>query len=461
MNTKSIRFRILFWCSLSLFLATALIFSSFYLVTNKILFQQVDKELITHANNITQIVMNGGNDMRGLVSQRLTSESRDIPGMVVTILDQNESIVASSLSIDTPFVSYRYLFKESQNNSSPIYINQNINNFPMRFVAKAIRSKGIFLGVVLVAHPIDAIQKSLNILLVTLGTVFVLLIIPTILAVHILATKILQPILKISDKMEEISSEHLDKKIINPNSGDEIEKLVVSFNKLLDRLQEAFVRERQFIGDVAHELKTPVATLRSGVELTLSKERTKEEYKKALSETIFDVNRLSGSLKNILDLAWVGTENVGFLKNKFNLSETMNELKEIAIKLATQKHITIRGKVDTNISVKGSKDKITRAILNVIDNAIKYTPEGGLVFISLHKKSKNAIVEIRDNGAGIPKKELPHIFERFYRGSGVSKTLGSGLGLAIAQNIIKAHQGDIKISSIIGKGTSVKIFIKS
>ena len=257
--------------------------------------------------------------------------------------------------------------------------------------------------------------------------------------------------------MKEISSEHLDERVENPNSRDEIEKLVTTFNGLLDRLQGSFERERQFIGDVAHELKTPVATIKSGIELILSKERTKVEYKKELNETLTDVNKLSGNLKNILDLAWMGTENINSFKNKFNLSETVSELGEIATKLAREKSIKIQEEVDKNIFVHGSKDKITRAVLNVIDNAIKYTPKAGLVSISLHQKSDNAIIEIKDNGVGITEKELPHIFERFYRGSKTERILGSGLGLAIAQNIIKSHQGEIRVVSKVGKGTSVKI----
>ncbi|OGM26613.1 hypothetical protein A3D00_01235 [Candidatus Woesebacteria bacterium RIFCSPHIGHO2_02_FULL_38_9] len=456
MNTKSVRFRIIFWSVLSLFLATALILSSFYLVTHRILFREVDKELVTHADNISQVIADQGSDLSGFTGNRLTREFRDIPGMVVTILNHNGGVITSSLSEDTPFLSYKYLFDRSQNNSGPVYINQGINNIPMRFIVKTVKIGGNFV-VVLVAHPIDAIQKSLNILLTTLGVVFILLIIPTILAVRLLAIKILQPILTIGDKMKEISSEHLDERVENPNSRDEIEKLVTTFNGLLDRLQGSFERERQFIGDVAHELKTPVATIKSGIELILSKERTKVEYKKELNETLTDVNKLSGNLKNILDLAWMGTENINSFKNKFNLSETVSELGEIATKLAREKSIKIQEEVDKNIFVHGSKDKITRAVLNVIDNAIKYTPKAGLVSISLHQKSDNAIIEIKDNGVGITEKELPHIFERFYRGSKTERILGSGLGLAIAQNIIKSHQGEIRVVSKVGKGTSVKI----
>src|SRR3989344_7214698 len=172
MNTKSIRFRILLWYSLTLFLATAFIFSSFYLVTRQILFQQVDKELSTHASKLTEIATRQGIGLHeAMLKQQLYVEFSDIPGMVVVLLDQNGSVVRSSLNTDNPYVSYQYLFEQAQNSSGTVYVNQDISNTPMRFVAEPIRAGNNLLGVVLVAHPIDAIQKSLNTLLSTLGFV--------------------------------------------------------------------------------------------------------------------------------------------------------------------------------------------------------------------------------------------------------------------------------------------------
>lgn len=458
MNRKSIRFRILFWYSISLFLASALIFSSFYLVTRQILFQQVDRELASHADKLDEIATRQGVNLHeAMLQQQLYNEFSSIPGMVVVLLDQNGSVVRSSLSIDTPYSSYQFLFEQSKSGLEPIYVNQNIGNISMRFVAVPIKNADKLLGVVLVAHPIEAIQKSLNSLLITLGIVFILLVIPTIFGGSIMAGKIMSPISDITNKMEKISSEHLEERVNNPQSGDEIEKLVVTFNKLLDRLQEAFERERQFIGDVAHELKTPIATLRSGVELALSKKRDGNEYKHVLDETLIDVNRLSTTIKNILDLAWLGAENANLGESHFDLSVALNELSEIAVKLAFQKHIILKSEIEPEIVVNGVEDKITRAILNIIDNAIKYTPNNASVVMRLYKKKEKAFVEIKDTGIGISQNDLPHIFERFYRGSKTVKTLGAGLGLAITQGIIKAHHGDIKILSKVGKGTTVVI----
>lgn len=458
MSTKSTRFRILLWYSITLCLATALIFLSFYLVTQQIIFQQVDKELATHAGKLSGFVTRQGIDIHEtVIKEELSGEFNDIPGMVIVILDQNGNVLRSSLNENNPRSVYQYLFQQTQNNLEPVFLNQNIGSTPMRFVAESIKKGNDFLGVVLVAHPIDAIQKSLNILLSTLGVVFILLIFPSILGGRILANNIMRPISKISDKMEKINSEKLEERVENLQTGDEIENLGVTFNNLLDRLQESFKRERQFIGDVAHELKTPVATLKIGIEVALSKDRSNNEYKETLRDTLLDVDRLSTTINNILDLAWLGAENANSGEKPFNLSNTLKELMKIADKLATPKRIKLNKEIEPDIIVTGVEDKIARAILNVVDNAIKYTPNGKSIIISLKGTEDTALIEVKDPGIGISEEELEHIFDRFYRGGKTAKTLGSGLGLAIARGIIKAHQGEIKVSSEVGKGTSVTV----
>lgn len=460
MNTKSIRFRIVLWYSLTLFLATAFVFASFYFVTRQILFVQVDKELASHTSKVSDILTRQGlNQSDAMLREQLSSEFTDIPGMVVVLLDKDGNVVQSSLTSNNPFETYKSLFKKAKDRTSPTFEDQIVAGSPMRFIGQPLKSDSNLLGVVLVAHPVDAIQKSLNLLLFTLGIVFAVLIVPTILGARMLAFKIMGPILKMSLKMEKISSEHLGERIENPRTSDEIEKLVTTFNGLLDRIQESFERERRFIGDVAHELKTPVATLRSGIEFALSKERTIEEYRESLGEALVDSVRLSTIIKNVLDLAWINEETARLGQTHFDLSKTFLDIKDIALELAAQKKINIKTDLKPGIEVIGSADKLQRAFVNVVDNAIKYTPGGGTVSLRLYKKAGGAIIEVKDTGVGISEKELPHIFERFYRGTKTDKTLGSGLGLAIAQGIIKAHQGGIKVTSRVGRGTLVSIFL--
>lgn len=258
--------------------------------------------------------------------------------------------------------------------------------------------------------------------------------------------RITQSIVNLSSQIGQISSKNLDKRISSTNDNDEIGELGLAFNNLLDRLDIAFKRERQFIADVAHEMKTPIATLRSSFEVTLHKERTNDEYKKIIKDSIVETDRLTTTLRDVLDLAWseVPSEN---LRSKFDLSELMSEMSEIAQKLAMKKQITVVYSITPQIQMIGFRERLGRAILNIIDNAIKYSQNKGKINISLIREYNNALITIKDNGQGIGKEEIEHIFDRFYRGSKTDKVFGAGLGLAIAKATVGIHKGVIKVES--------------
>lgn len=459
MNTKSIRFRLTLWYSVAFFIGTAIVFAVFYFIAKQTLLYHTDRAITAHAETLVKIVTDEQPSMvKGVFNQGIISQQfSEMPGMLVLITDSDGKITASSQTGAENNPIIKDLIEKSTNIIKPTFVERHIGSTTLRIGVYPMEKDGNITGLIFMGDPVEAIYRSLNALLFTLAIVYILFSIPTIIGSYFLAKSAMRPINKISTELKNITSQDLNKQVEIPETSDEIAELANTFNGLLKRLHEAFVRERQFIGDVAHELKTPVATLKGGIEVTMSKNRTNEEYKKAFDETLIDVNRLSITIKNILDLAWIGADKINLEDNNFDLSGAMKELQEIAVKLALQKHITLKGEIEPMVTVGGSEDKVSRAVLNIIDNAIKYTPNGGTITISLKKKLGNAVVEVKDTGVGIPDKELEHIFERFYRGSKVAKTIGSGLGLAIAQGIIKAHNGDIKVSSKIGKGTSVII----
>lgn len=269
--------------------------------------------------------------------------------------------------------------------------------------------------------------------------------------------KITKSLTYLSSRMKMISSKNLDDRINDIQNEDEIGELAHSFNELLDRLHDAFKREQQFIADVAHELKTPLATLRSTIEVALQQKRESIDYQKALQEALSETHRLSSTLKNVLDLAWSETPAEQKNAKLFNLVELMEDLLETAQKMAIDKKITVSGKIEKGIKLYGFKDKLGRAVLNIIDNAVKHTPKLGKIEITLKKEKDKVVVKIHDTGIGIPEPDLPHIFDRFYRGSSGDKVIGSGLGLAITKAIVISHRGEIKVRSKVGRGTTFTI----
>lgn len=273
--------------------------------------------------------------------------------------------------------------------------------------------------------------------------------------------KITKSLTYLSSRMKMISSKNLDERINDIQSKDEMGELAHSFNELLDRLHDAFKREQQFIADVAHELKTPLATLRSTIEVALQQKRNNEDYQKALQETLSETHQLSSTLKNVLDLAWSETPSEQKNAKSFNLTQLLEDLLETAQKMGLRKKISVEGYFDKDVIILGYKDKLVRAILNIIDNSIKYSSQNGKIEMTLKKENNKALLTIKDTGIGISQKDLPHIFDRFYRGSSSEKVFGSGLGLAIAKAIVSSHKGEIEVKSKIGKGSIFTIVLPS
>ena len=270
--------------------------------------------------------------------------------------------------------------------------------------------------------------------------------------------RITSSIAGLSSQIQKITSKNLDQPLA-VKSNDEIGDLSRSFNSLLERLTAAFKREQQFIADVAHEMKTPLATVRSLLEVSLEKPRTEEDYKKLMAESLVEVGRVSNTLKNVLDLAWSESPIGRTAPKKFSLNKLMIELVDITERLAESGRIKIVSEIAPDVMIFGYRDKLAQAILNILENAVKYTPIGGTVTIRLEKEATRAVIGISDTGRGIPPDDLPRIFDRFYRSGNSLDAHGSGLGLAIAKSITASHLGEITVKSEVGKGTTFVIVL--
>lgn len=257
----------------------------------------------------------------------------------------------------------------------------------------------------------------------------------------------------LSHRIKHISRKNLDERIRDIPDGDEIGDLAASFNNLLERISAAFTREQQFIADVAHELKTPLSTINSSLEIALTKKRNTSEYKEVLENVLDETKRLSSMLKNVLDLAWTETYDDQKKGTLFNLSELFDEISDISEKMAHLKQLKVKPSIQPHITIEGFRDKLGRAIMNIVDNAITYTHEG-TVRLTLNTHQADAVITITDTGQGIPQKDVPRIFDRFYRGSQTDRIGGSGLGLSIAKSVISLHGGTLSVSSKLHRGTT-------
>lgn len=272
---------------------------------------------------------------------------------------------------------------------------------------------------------------------------------------YVLINRITQSLRELAHEMKSISPTHLDERV-SVHSDDEIGDLAVSFNELMDRVEEGFTREKQFIADMAHEFKTPLTTLRSDFEITLLKERDVEVYRKALEDGIVEIDKVSATLNRVLELARSNIL-VHEQPTKFCVSDLCAELIEELHTVATTKKITVTDDLEHMLYMEGYKERLAAALMNVLDNAIAYTPEGGTVKVQVKHVDGEIVMTVEDTGVGIPQDELSKVFERFYRSSRTKRMRGTGLGLAITKSIVEAHMGTIEVGSAEGRGTRVTL----
>ena len=275
-----------------------------------------------------------------------------------------------------------------------------------------------------------------------------------------LANRTLKPFDHISDIAREIGEGDLSRRI-DIQSEDEMGRLAGTLNGMIARLEESFQKQRQFAADASHELRTPLAIIQAESSLALDKKRSQAEYRKSLELVSQEVAYMSEIIGKLLLLARndAGSESLNF--QEVNIRDLLTELSSDVEALAQEKAVTFNlGPMDS-LTVKGDRLKLRQLFLNILDNAIRYTPSGGTVSGSLVRKNGQACVSITDTGIGIPAEDLPLIFDRFYR---VDKARsrsegGMGLGLAISISIAKLHGGKIEVESQVGKGSTFHIFL--
>ncbi len=227
--------------------------------------------------------------------------------------------------------------------------------------------------------------------------------------------------------------------------------------RTIDPIEKALEEQKRFVADASHELRTPLTALKTSLEVALrDKKMTTKEARATLESNLEDINSLQSLTNNLLGLARYqeGAAHLSF--KKVNLAAVIENASKKIRPLAKKKGVEVELKVK-DLTIEADKDSLEEMLLIFLDNGVKFTPEGGKVFVTTKSDEKYAILEIRDTGVGIAKEDLPHIFDRFYRADKSRTTPGFGLGLSLAKRIIEMHQGSVEVSSILDKGTTFTI----
>jgi len=307
-------------------------------------------------------------------------------------------------------------------------------------------------------HDVDGTLERLRVVLATLSPLALL---AMALGGWFLAGRALGPVVRISRSVQRISAENLSERLPVGKTGDEISGLAAGFNDMLARLEESFGRIKQFSGDASHELRTPLTILKGETEVALRWAKTTEEFRNMLDSNLEEINRMERIIEDLLLLAKSESGGLPMEKKPVSLSDLMQEIYLQASSLHEEKTLDVRlnFEVDGEVLILGDELRLRQLFLNLISNAVKYTPEPGQVEISLRVEDGYAEISISDTGIGIPSDHLPHIFERFYRVDEARNRAvgGAGIGLAIVKWVVEAHDGRINGQSLPNVGTTFRI----
>lgn len=279
---------------------------------------------------------------------------------------------------------------------------------------------------------------------------------------YLLARKALAPIDAMTRETQKISAEDLSSRLSIKNQDDELGRLAVVFNDMLGRLQGAFEQLRRFTADASHELRTPLTAIRSVGEVALQQERNPEEYRDVIGSMLEEVDRLTRLVESLLVLSRADARHIQLHRTDMPLISVAREAASMLDVLAEEKRQKIEVEGDINVVVSADRLILRQAIVNLLDNAIKYSPFDSSILIRIqHGEDNKALLDVIDQGVGIPSEHQPHIFDRFYR---VDKARtrewgGAGLGLSIARWAIQVHGGDITLKSEEGCGSTFRISI--
>ena len=429
----------IFWAAVfTLLLATAGV-SVFFLFQRQ-QWARLDGALLEEADTSAQMIGRLGAGAAQAMVARLSAE-RDLgPSRRVWIVSRGKTIAgAGTPSADLPVIE--------QPPAAPMILNGRQRHFRYGLVPFRLDGADAYIVDGVDARPV---RTPITRLRATL-----LLMLPAILLVSVsagywLAGRALAPLIEVTRGLAEIKPHDRGRRLLTPPTGDEVTRLVRAVNSLLARVERASDAERRFAADAAHELRTPLTLLRSGIEVALRRPRTSAEYADALEAALHDVVALSTIAGELLALARIDQE-LAPAPEPVDLSALAQEVIAALGPMAQAKRLTVQTACDREVIADGNRNYLRRLLINLVDNALKFTPEGGVIEVALERRDGHAWLRIADSGPGIAEADRPFIFDRFFRGRG-RREAGNGLGLSLCREVVELHGGTLTAVNRVNGG---------
>jgi len=424
-----------------------------YGLVGVMLMRQVDQTLRETASVVLEAVepQEGGR-----IQVALSPELPLPPGTVVQVWDRENQLVMTWPE------DRRYgvqMALQQGWGTAPFFRTEHVHQQLWRVLQVPILLGNRRLGTLQVAMPLNTVQHAQHIVLTVLLGVTLLAILVTAVVGYFSVRLALEPLAHVTALADQIThADDLSRRLPVPSgAGDEVWTLVQAFNATLGRLESLFQAQRRFIADIGHELRTPLTVIKGNAQWMRRIGKLDQDALNSIEEETDRMNRL---IDDLLLLARAEAGKLPLRRDAVMLDAVLADvLREMQV-VAREKGVHLEAVIPRPVQVQGDPDRLKQVFLNLVGNAVKYTPPGGEVQVVLEADDDQAICRVQDTGPGIPPEDLPHVFERFYRSDKArSRGKGFGLGLSIAYWIVKHHRGRIEVDSRLGEGTTFTVYL--
>nr|WP_315141796.1 ATP-binding protein [uncultured Flavobacterium sp.] len=454
MFSFSYKNRIAFNYILSTGLLISVVFFVIYKIINFSVNNHINDDIQTEVEkHLEEIEIDRNNTYLIQVDQWRAREHNtvNVNPVFVQFLDINDKLIDKSPNLKGLQLK---LYKYQLDNQ---FIDTYLNKKPIRQIQVPLFDEKKIVGHLFVAMSLDDATMILTNLRNTLYIAFPLILIVLFLIARLIAGRSIKPVTMITETSRRITKDNLKDRIVLPQNKDELYVLSKTINDLLDRIENAVEREKQFTSDASHELRTPLTVLKGTLEVLIRKSRTQAEYEDKIKYSITEVNRLNNLVDQLLLLARFENQKQSLKIEKVYLNALILDILTLYSGKINTKKITINHSFSKDYFIESDNYLVSIIISNIISNAIKYSEEQGEISIILSKKEGKTICTISDNGIGIAAEDLDKIFNPFYRSSPTNhpEIKGSGLGLSIVKKIAQLLHTKFEIKSEINHGTVV------
>lgn len=455
MNSRSLRFRMTAWYAGLLSASLILFGASVYLGLQRYLDAGLRRNLDEQTRSIGEKLLV---DVQAKGEQYVIAETNEhyapeINGRFLRITRQDGTVLyQSSLPRDGSFDPTHV--SAAQQSVRDGYRLQRIGAVTLMIHQYLYTTAGGERFLIEAGAPYEGVGSVLRGLLLILAFGLPVIVATAILGGYWVMQRALKPLNQIAEQSERISSTTLNDRLPRIDSGDEIERLSTSLNRMIERLDDSFQHINRFSADVSHELRTPLTILRGELEI-LSQQLSSADQQEMLGVALEEVDRLTKIVEQLLAISRLDAGEACQELVRLDLGALATSTADQLRLLADEKSISLVFQIVPGVTVEADQIRLRQVIANLLDNAIKYTHVGGTVKLSVSRSNDRAVMEIEDDGVGIAAESLPHIFERFYRADKARSrdSGGSGLGLAIVKAICTAHGAEINVQSVERTGS--------